>query len=201
MEGAVGKSDESMLSLTAVGTVFGTPEFMSPEQACGEGLDGRSDLYSLAATMFAMLTGCALYEGKSPIEWLMHHARTPPPHLSMISADFAAYPELDELLQRCLAKQRELRPQAAGEMSQLLATLEPTLSRAPGKAPSPSKRVSVFSKSSYTQTLPPDARETIVPGSTTSGTTTAGLLRASKGRGRGIYILLLALVVAAFVVT
>src|SRR5439155_1706880 len=66
-------------------------------------------------------------------------------------------------------------------------------------APSPSKRVSAFSKSSYTRTLPPDARETIVPGE--SATTTEGLLREARGRNRGTYVILLTLVIAAFVVT
>src|SRR4029078_10639518 len=59
MEGAA-RSDQSALALTQMGMVFGTPEFMSPEQACGQPLDGRSDLYSLAATLFAMMTGCGL---------------------------------------------------------------------------------------------------------------------------------------------
>ncbi|MBX3162377.1 MAG: serine/threonine protein kinase [Deltaproteobacteria bacterium] len=191
MEGAA----TAELALTAVGTVFGTPEFMSPEQACGYSLDGRSDLYSLAATMFAMLTGCALFEGKSAMDWLMHHARTPPPHLSMVSSDFAAYPELDELLQRCLSKQRELRPRDAAEMSELLATIEPTLGRRPGAVPSPSSRVTVFSQSTYFKTLPPDARETLPP-SPAGGTQAAD---AVPRRSRAP--LIVALLGAAVVIT
>ena len=69
-------------------------------------LDGRSDLYSLAATMFAMLTGCGMYNASSAIEWLTNHARTPAPHLSDGEPALARYKELDEVLQRCLAKQR-----------------------------------------------------------------------------------------------
>ncbi len=61
MEGAAA-TERSRMALTQQGMVFGTPEFMSPEQACGLPLDGRSDLYALAATMYAMLTGRGLFD-------------------------------------------------------------------------------------------------------------------------------------------
>jgi hypothetical protein len=142
MQGAAG--DPSQLALTAAGMVFGTPEFMSPEQACGHALDGRSDLYSLAVTMFVMLTGTGLFEGKTAIDWLTHHARTPAPRLAMVRPELAAYPELDDLLQRCLTKHREQRPETAAAMAALIAEVEPTLARPsavtappviPGQAP------------------------------------------------------------------
>ncbi len=132
MQGAA--ADRSQLALTGAGMVFGTPEFMSPEQACGHELDGRSDLYSLAATMFVMLTGTTLFEGKTAIEWLTHHARTPAPHLAMVRPELAGYPALDDFLQRCLAKHREARPETAGEMAALIAAIEPTLTSAPAAA-------------------------------------------------------------------
>jgi serine/threonine-protein kinase len=127
MQGAAG--EPAMLSLTAAGMVFGTPEFMSPEQACGQELDGRSDLYSLAATMFVMLTGTALFDAARPIELLTHHVRTPPPRLATVRPALAAYPALDDLVQRCLAKQRDRRPETAEEMEALIAAVEPTLYR------------------------------------------------------------------------
>ena len=130
MQGAAG--DPAQLALTAAGMVFGTPEFMSPEQACGHALDGRSDLYSLAVTMFVMLTGTGLFEGKTAIEWLTHHARTPAPRLAMVRPELAAYPELDNLLQRCLAKHRTQRPDSAAAMAALIRAIEPTLGRAVG---------------------------------------------------------------------
>ncbi|HET7503091.1 MAG TPA: protein kinase [Kofleriaceae bacterium] len=127
MQGAAG--DPAQLALTAAGMVFGTPEFMSPEQACGHALDGRSDLYSLAVTMFVMLTGTGLFEARSAIEWLTHHAQTPAPRLATVRAELAAYPELDELLQRCLAKHREQRPESAEAMAEQIARIEPALAR------------------------------------------------------------------------
>jgi serine/threonine protein kinase len=161
MEGAA-KSTQSQLNLTQVGTVFGTPEFMSPEQACGHLLDGRSDLYSLASTLFAMLTGCGLFEANSAIEWLTHHVRTPPPRLAMLRPELATYPELDEVLQACLAKHRDQRPRSAAELDALLARIEPTLQRPMGASPGTSK-VKVFSSSMFFDALPPG---TVEPGET-----------------------------------
>jgi serine/threonine protein kinase len=167
MEGAA--HDPSQLALTQVGMVFGTPEFMSPEQACGHSLDGRSDLYSLAATMFVMLTGQGLFEGGSAIEWLTHHARTPPPRLAMIRPELATYQELDDLLERCLAKYRDRRPSTAEELEELLAKLEDTLDRPAGSIPPAqikrtfSASSANFSASAYMHALP---SEMVDPGTT-----------------------------------
>ena len=169
MEGA--SASESHLALTQVGMVFGTPEFMSPEQACGHALDGRSDLYSLAATMFVMLTGQGLFEAGSAIEWLTHHARTPPPRLAMIRAELATYRELDDLLERCFAKHRDRRPSTAEELDELLAALEDTLDRPAGSTPSgpPTHKRTFsassqnFSASAYMHALP---SEMVDPGTT-----------------------------------
>jgi serine/threonine-protein kinase len=156
MQGAAG--DPALLALTAAGMVFGTPEFMSPEQALGQALDGRSDLYSLAVTMFVMLTGRAPFDGETAIEWLTHHVRTPAPRLAMVRPELAAYPELDDLLQRCLAKHRDQRPTNAAEMARLIAAVEPTLTRtaapAPPAPPRPAPRPRTPTRvSSYVQAL------------------------------------------------
>ncbi|HWO23069.1 MAG TPA: serine/threonine-protein kinase [Kofleriaceae bacterium] len=175
MEGAA-RSSQSALALTQTGMVFGTPEFMSPEQSCGLQLDGRSDLYSLAATVFAMVTGCGMFDAGSPIEWLTNHARTPAPHLADARPELAVYRELDAVLQRCLAKQRDQRPRDAEELDQLLAAIEATLARPPSaiaSAPTgaaPALRATMASvsssASSYLSALSSDrvaAGETLVP--------------------------------------
>ena len=173
MLGAAG--DPAMLALTAAGMVFGTPEFMSPEQACGQPLDGRSDLYSLAATMFVMLTGTTLFEGTTAIEFLTHHARTPAPHLAMVRPELAAVPELDAVLLRCLAKQRDDRPATAAEMARLLAELEPVLARGPAAA---TPRIANQPTPTHISTFVPVLRDpgsTVVPVIATADTPAASV--------------------------
>jgi eukaryotic-like serine/threonine-protein kinase len=170
MEGSA-RSAQSALAITQAGMVFGTPEFMSPEQACGQALDGRSDLYSLAVTMFAMLTGCGMYKAGSAIEWLTHHARTPPPHLVEGRPALARYTALDALLQRCLAKRRDERPRDAAHMLALLDELAPTVGAPPAadvvtteSGPGPDLRPPPsggFSASTYIAAIDPDA--TLLP--------------------------------------
>ncbi|HEY4244091.1 MAG TPA: protein kinase [Kofleriaceae bacterium] len=164
MAGAAPASDRSALALTGEGTVFGTPEYMSPEQACGLPLDGRSDLYALAATLFAMLTGAAPFSGATAIELLTHHARTPPPHLADVAPVLAPFRELDALLQRCLAKQRDARPATAADLAKLLAAIVPTLSRKPGASGEVRTRArSTLGATGFVAPLPSALAETLTP--------------------------------------
>ena len=151
--------DQTVTPLTAKGMVFGTPEFMSPEQACGLPLDGRSDLYALAATMFAMLTGRGMYNAASQIEWLTAHARQPPPHLADGKPDLAPLVELDRVLQQCLAKHKDQRPPDARAMIGLLESIEPTLGMRPSKPMAATVQLAaakptVFSASTYVAAIP-----------------------------------------------
>jgi serine/threonine-protein kinase len=189
MEGAA-QSERSKLAITQQGMVFGTPEFMSPEQACGQALDPRSDLYSLAATMFGMLTGCGMYQASTPLEWLLAHARQPPPHLTDGLAALARYTELDALLQRCFAKHRDQRPQTAEELDKLLAALEPTLESSPQITQATAQtllpgRVMRPAASAYVEALPSDTLEPL----------------QLPRRRRGLWIALGGLVVAGMIAT
>ena len=192
MEGAA-RSDRSQLALTKVGMVFGTPEYMSPEQACGLELDGRSDLYSLAATMFAMLTGCALYDAKSALEWLTKHATELPPHLHEARAELAEFPELDRVVRRCLSKRREDRPHNAEAMAEMLAEVEATLTRNPAR-PAPAKG----SPSASTLRAPASTYVEALPQRLATATTGTGELPRSR---RGLWLALGALCIAGLVVT
>ena len=198
MEGAA-KSSRSQLSLTQAGMVFGTPEFMSPEQACGQTLDARSDLYSLAATMFAMLTGCGMYQAGSAIEWLTAHARTPPPHLVDGNPGLASYGELDALVQRCLAKRPEGRPSDADAMIREIEAVEARLA---GGAPAarPPKLVATFSPSTFIPALPPElaADSTLVPALPAMPTPSTGEVPVAAGH-RGLWLVIGSLVIVGMI--
>lgn len=111
-------------ALTREGMVFGTPEFMSPEQACGQPLDGRSDLYSLAATLYTLLTGEPLFRGSAAVEILSKHVTTPPPRLVQ-RPGLEHLHALDQVLQRALAKKPDDRFRDAAELERALAFLAP----------------------------------------------------------------------------
>jgi len=106
--------------LTQDGALSGTPLFMSPEQAQGTGdVDPRSDIYSVGALAYSLVTGRPPFEGKNPMEVLIAHARdeaTPP---SQILSDVPD--DLEQIILRCLAKKPEDRYQDAEELETALA--------------------------------------------------------------------------------
>ena len=84
--------------ITGIGTIFGTPHYMSPEQGHGSPLDVRSDLYSLGVVLFEMLTGDKPYIAETPLAVIYQHANAPVPRLPQNLA------HLQPLLEGLLAK-------------------------------------------------------------------------------------------------
>jgi len=95
--------DGSMM-LTQQGMVFGTPEFMSPEQTQGETLDRRSDIYALGLILFELLTGKLPFKAKKPLDMMKAHVKEPPMRLAERLAGVTFSEELEAVLQKSLAK-------------------------------------------------------------------------------------------------
>ncbi len=105
-------------TMTSLGESLGTPQFMSPEQASGEVVDPRSDLYSLGATAFFALTGRAPFDAPSVRAILAMHITKPAPTISSVSP--GTPPALAAAIDRCLAKAPEDRWPSAESLVEAL---------------------------------------------------------------------------------
>jgi tRNA A-37 threonylcarbamoyl transferase component Bud32 len=97
------ESAETATNATAEGRVLGTPGYMSPEQARGQDVDHRTDLFALGVLLYEMLSGEAPFQGDTALDRLAAVTRDDPPPIDGLA------PELDELLASCLAKDRDER--------------------------------------------------------------------------------------------
>jgi serine/threonine-protein kinase len=104
-------------AITRFGTVFGTPEYMSPEQALGQPVDARSDLYSLGIMMYEMLAGTTPFADEQLVTVLSRHMTETPAPLDRIA------PELWAIIERLLAKRPEGRPSSAEAVIQAIDAL------------------------------------------------------------------------------
>jgi serine/threonine-protein kinase len=113
-------ADNPHRRLSPTGTFSGSPLFMAPEQASsGPGSDARSDIYSLGATAYFLLTGKAPFDGRTLMEVMIAHARDPIIPLSQVCADIPS--DLDQVVQQCLAKHPADRFADAVSLEQALA--------------------------------------------------------------------------------
>jgi serine/threonine-protein kinase len=106
--------------LTQEGMVFGTPEFMSPEQAQGKTLDARSDIYSLAVILYEVLTGKLPFSARTPMEYIQKHVMEPAIPLNQRVPERKFAPGLEQALARALAKKPDDRYQSAAEFGEAL---------------------------------------------------------------------------------
>ena len=101
-------------TLTQTASILGTASYLSPEQAQGETVDARSDIYSLGCVLYEMLTARAPFSGDSPVAIAYKHVRENPVPPSRINADVSA--SLEAVVMKCMAKNPANRSQTAEEL-------------------------------------------------------------------------------------
>lgn len=113
--------DDSVDRLTETGLVVGTPAFMSPEQARGQKVDGRTDLYAIGATLYYLLAGRPPFEGPRPqVFWKAMSGNRPPP-LQQRRPDIPG--ELVQIVDRAMSPEREQRFSRADELFEVLSAV------------------------------------------------------------------------------
>jgi len=101
--------------------IIGTPAYMAPEQASGEAVDGRADIYALGIILFEMLTSKQPYEADTPMGVAIKHITDPVPHILDVKPDLP--PEIDKIIQKAMAKNKNDRFATAAEMAGALNAL------------------------------------------------------------------------------
>ncbi len=136
---------QSTATVTQTAAVMGTAQYLSPEQARGETVDSRSDLYSAGVVLYELLTGQPPFQGDSPVAVAYQHVREDPIPPSDLEPDLSA--DVDAVVMKSLAKNPANRYQNAAEMSddlgRILAgrhVLATPLLREPAPRPAPPPR-------------------------------------------------------------
>jgi serine/threonine-protein kinase len=171
------------------GLVVGTPEYLSPEQAFGQEVDARSDVYSVGVMAWRMLAGRAPFSADSAGSLIRKQAREPVPPLTEARPDLASLPELVDLLARACAKDPADRPATAAAFAEELVR---AIGReAPELTPAP---VPIFGASPARPGPAPAARAGLpagLPGSEATsddeprGSSPGTIRTAARGRGDG----------------
>jgi protein kinase-like protein len=161
--------------LTQTGLVIGTPHYMSPEQALGDpNLGPGSDLYSLGAVLFQMVTGSPPFDGESSQQIVGKHIAEPPPAAADVNPNVPR--ALSDTILRCLAKQPDERFHSAAEVIRALE----------GSGPPTSERARANAAQAATELL--------VSGATTKGRKGPKGLPGGRGRPRRVGWIVLAIV-------
>ncbi|MEZ4359059.1 MAG: serine/threonine-protein kinase [Kofleriaceae bacterium] len=135
------ENDGGERKLTRTGMLFGTPEYMSPEQARGDKVDHRVDIYAMACILFQLLTGRVPFEADNFMGVLSQHLTEPPPEIPPATlARCGAPPQIAAIVARGLAKSPADRWQTIDELAAALVSLEPEADAPAPVVPAPSGR-------------------------------------------------------------
>ncbi len=107
-------------NVTSASSVVGTPSYMAPEQARGEELDARCDVYALGVVLFEMVVGARPFAGPDPLATLVAHARAPRVAPSVLRPELAGCPGLDALVVRAIAAERSRRFDSMDELCEAI---------------------------------------------------------------------------------
>jgi serine/threonine-protein kinase len=105
---------DSAATMTSTAAVIGTAQYLSPEQARGEGVDARSDVYSMGCMLYELVTGAPPFTGDSPVAVAYQHVREDPRLPSSIAREIP--PELDAIVLKAMSKNPANRYQSAADM-------------------------------------------------------------------------------------
>jgi serine/threonine-protein kinase len=105
--------------MTAEGTVVGTPDYMSPEQARGQVLDFRSDIYSTGVVLYEVFTGTLPFDGDTPLAVVLKHIQEPPP--SPQARNPRIDPKISQIVLKCMQKNPKDRYQSVNDLYEALA--------------------------------------------------------------------------------
>ncbi|MFI5288220.1 MAG: protein kinase [Polyangia bacterium] len=113
---------EGAQSLTRTGAIFGTPHYMSPEQALGKPLDSRTDIYSVGVIMYEVFTGRVPFEAESFMGILTKHITSEPRRPTEIAPERRIPQDVETIILRAMAKEAGDRFQTMAELGQALVT-------------------------------------------------------------------------------
>jgi eukaryotic-like serine/threonine-protein kinase len=114
--------------ITQPGIVHGTAHYMAPEQALGEGLDARTDLYAVGVVLYELVNGQVPFPGKSYAKVLQGHLSSRPPAMDVGQAGQQDVHLVEPIVMRCLEKRPEGRFQSAEELGRALIAASAALS-------------------------------------------------------------------------
>ena len=144
--------------LTKAGTVFGTPEYLSPEQASGVPVDARSDIYSLGIILYEMLTGKVPFKSDTAVGLLIKHVNEAPKPIRDFAPDANISPAMENIVMKALAKDPKDRQQSVGEIAEALRAIQS------GASPAKPVVAATYVPGGLAPAAAPKVAPTVVPG-------------------------------------
>jgi serine/threonine-protein kinase len=135
----IAKGSNPGVNVSCAEFAVGTPGYMCPEQARGEEMDNRGDLYSVGVILYEVLTGRLPFAGKSTMDVLLAHATEEPPPFAHISREVDIPPAIEGVVHSCLAKDPNNRPRSARDLAEQYEMALAGVS-SPMNTPSPRRR-------------------------------------------------------------